>query len=85
MVTALTLLQLILMKLQEKRKLLTSTFKMVVHIQFNTIIPPLDSLKEVEISLLKLLLISVASKDLILKIKLMDQEESTAVWLEMLK
>lgn len=73
------------MKLQEKRKLLTSTFKMVVHIQFNTIIPPLDSLKEVEISLLKLLLISVASKDLILKIKLMDQEESTAVWLEMLK
>jgi hypothetical protein len=79
LVTALTLLQLILMKLQEKRKLLTSTFKMVVHIQFNTIIPPLDSLKEVEISLLKLLLISVASKDLILKIKLMDQEESTAV------
>lgn len=52
---------------------------MVVHIQFNIIIPPLDSLKEVEISLLKLLLISVASKDLILKIKLMDQEESTAV------
>jgi hypothetical protein len=79
LVTALTLLQLILMKLQEKRKLLTSTFKMVVHIQFNIIIPPLDSLKEVEISLLKLLLISVASKDLILKIKLMDQEESTAV------